>query len=174
MRLARILRRLATCFRPAVLALAPLAGRAATARAQTLTVSTSSWTLAVPAIVETNYDAPSASGSTASIAVSARCNGAGPRPGCDLIASYGANAQGQPMSLEVQVVTADKNCQNEPAPGVWVAAGGVILSVKKNKTCTANLSFRVAALSYSAYPYPGRLGTSSPYQQSLALSLVFQ
>ena len=47
-----------------------------------------------------------------------------------------------------------------------------ILSVKKNKTCTAALWFRVAGLSYSAYPYPGRLGTSSPYQQSLTLDLV--
>ena len=170
----RLLHRIRCTLRPAVLALAPLAGRAATARAQTLTVTTSSWTLAVPAITESSYDPPSVSGPTATVTINANCHGVGSRPGCDLAAAYGGNAQGQPMSLEIQVVTTDKDCRDEPPPGSWVAAGGVILTVKKNKTCTATLSFRVASLSLSAYSYPGRLGTGNPYQQSLALNLIPQ
>lgn len=138
--------------------------------AQTLTMS-GGWLLSVPALTEPDYDA-TVSGPTETVSISATCPTGGGPTGCSLLASYGGNPQGQPLTLEVQVIGASPDCDNA-ALGTWRdVSAGPILTTGKKADCSATLMFRVANLSYAAYPFPGRLGTSSPYEQDLVLTFI--
>ena len=156
----------------ALIALA-LALRPAGADAQTLFLAGATGGLTVPAIAETDYDAPSVSGPTAQITAYAWCpNGGGRagRAGCTLQLAYGANGQGTPMQIQVQVLSASNSCRATPPIGSWTDVGSVpLFTTKKNQLCIVRLQFRVAGLSYSAYPYPAG---GNPYQQDVVLNFV--
>lgn len=158
--------------RALALTLLGLLGGWSGASAQTLSV-TGGWVLTTPALTETDYNA-TVSGATPSISVLTDCP-AGPGPEtCALMATYGGNAQGQQLALEVQVVAADPACTGVVF-GSWQAVGSApILTTRKNRHCSATLLFRVTNVSYSAYPAPGRLGTTDPYEQDLVLSFIRQ
>lgn len=138
--------------------------------AQTLELS-GGWLLDVPALTEPDYDA-GVSAPTATVSIITNCPAGHGPTGCSLLATYGGNPQGQPLSLEVQVIGASPDCDGT-AVGTWRdAMAGPILTTGKNADCSATLMFRVANLSYAAYPFPGRLGTTSPYEQDLVLTFI--
>ena len=158
--------------RLAPLAAAALALRPATAEAQILFLGGGT-NLTTPPIAEAEYDPPSVSGPTSTLTVYAWCLGGNNT--CAMRLGYGGNGQGAPMQIQVQVTSASAACAGAPPAGSWTdLTSGALFTTRRNQLCIARLSFRVASLSYASYPYPGRLGTSNPYQQDVILNFTGQ
>ncbi len=128
--------------------------------AQTL-VSLSGAALAVSAPTEAQYDAGGPSSSTSTYTVTTTCTGS-KASGCRLFLQFGSNSQGQQVDVQWAVTSLSSNqCRGATAnPNAWfdVVPTAVVLSTRKNRTCTATFIFRVNPLSYSTYQSPGPSG----------------